>query len=156
MCRCSCRLDCNLLHSFWSSSWGLVGKFWGFWCSFQFLLHCWKTESMSKFSGAGHFVSRFLWIWSGRLQCCVLLVSWGLWDDRLLMLLEDGSVPVWSFRDSSLGVGWWTVWMLSADGLFFTGGELRGMLADKTLDSLARWSAWFGQSLWPGKPSNSP
>ena len=132
-------------------------RFCGFWCCFQFLLHCWKTESMSKSSGACHFVSRFLWIWSGRLQsCCLLLVPLGLWDDRLLVLLEDGSVPVWSFRDSSLGVGWWTVWMLSTDGLFFTGGELRGMLADKTLDSLAGWCAWFGQSLRPGKPSNSP
>ncbi len=33
---------------------------------------------------------------------------------------------------------------------------MRGVRADKTLDALSSPSAWFGPSLLPGKPSNSP
>ena len=35
---------------------------------FNFLLHCRKIETMSKSSGAVHFVSRLRWIWSSKLQ----------------------------------------------------------------------------------------
>jgi hypothetical protein len=41
---------------------------------------------------------------------------------------------------------------LSADGLFFAGGFLAGMRADKTLDARSRWCAWFGQSFRSWKP----
>ncbi len=33
---------------------------------------------------------------------------------------------------------------------------LAGVRADKTLDALSSRSAWFGRSLQPGNPSNSP
>ncbi len=61
------------------------------------------------------------------------------------MLLENGSVTVlvWSFGTLCLGVGSYAVSMLSADGLFFAWGFLRGMRADKTLDALSSRSAWF-------------
>ncbi len=39
------------------------------------------------------------------------------------------------FRDSLLGVSLYAVSTLSTDGLFFAGGFLAGMRADKTLDA---------------------
>jgi hypothetical protein len=59
------------------------------------------------------------------------------------------------FWDASLGVSSYAVSTLSTDGLFLAWGFLQGMRADKSLDSLSSRSAWFGRSLWPGRPSNS-
>ncbi len=66
---------------------------------FNFLLHCRKIETMSKSSGAVHFVCRLRWIWGSKLQ---FSCGWSLhcvfwYDDWSLLLLENVSVLAWSF-----------------------------------------------------------
>ncbi len=63
---------------------------------FNFLLHCRKIETMSKSSGAVHFVSRSQWTWRRRLQfCCGWSLHCVFWYGWSLLRLQNGSVLVW-------------------------------------------------------------
>ncbi len=128
---------------------------------FNFLLHCRKIEMMSKSSGPVHFVSWLQWIWSSKLQfCCGWSLHCVFQYDWSLLLLKNGSVLVWSFW--TLRLEWadmlfqhWVQIGSSSPVLSCRGCELTRNWIIK-LDALSSRSAWFGRSLLPGKPSNSP
>ncbi len=78
MYECSCRLACNLLHSFQLSSWGWVWMVLGLLMLFA-VIYCTAGElkTISKSLGVVHFVSRFRWIRRSRLQsCCGCSFHW--------------------------------------------------------------------------------
>ena len=161
MCWCGCRLACHLLHSFQLLSWGwvwmvlwilmlfaifycTVGKLKrsrNLWGPFTLFLDCHGSEV-----GNCNSVVPLLWLF---VTLCLLIwliaVASGKWFCAGLV-----------FWDTSLGVSSYAVSTLSTDRIFFALDYLRGMRADKTLDALSSRSAWFGPSLLPGKPLNSP
>ncbi len=80
MCWCSCRWACNLLNSFQLSSWGWVWMVLGILMLFSiFYYTAGESKTISIFSGAVHFVSRFRWIRSRNRVVVVLYIGSLMW-----------------------------------------------------------------------------
>ena len=105
---------------------------------------------------ACRFGSRFLLIWSGRFRSCWRCsFQWVFemtdcccfWN---MVLCQFGLSGLFALGQLMNCFNAQYIWA------FLCQSGIVRMLPDKTLDSLASWCAWFGQSLRLGKPSNSP
>ncbi len=146
-CWCSCRLACNLLHSFQSHCWGWVWMvLWILMLISIFYCTAGKLERCQNLRGP---FTLSLDCNGSEVNCNSVvvdryIVSFDMTDRYCSWKWFCAGLAFW---DASLGVSTYAVSTVSTDGLFFARGFLRGMRADKTLDAPSSRSSWFGDRL---------